>query len=125
MTINVFNYKNFQLKCILNPKIEKFIKSLSLNPGKNHELAVFYEDECLIFSIAEEKLMEKFKCPEARFIEFNKDNKLLIVTKKDELYYLDLFKKKVEQLKTIGKVIIAKWYPFNVIKNIYYYRTPS
>lgn len=117
MTINIFLQDSYQLKCILNPNIEKFIKCLALNIGKTHELAAFYDQEIILFSASEEKIIEKFKCPEPRYLEFNNDNKLLILTKNMELLCLDLLKKKIEPIKGTGKATLAKWYPFNVRYN--------
>ena len=118
MTINVYDLKTFQLKCILNPNIEKMIKSIAMNQGKNKEIAAYYDQEILIFSIPEEKIIDRYKCNEPKQIEFNKENKLLIVTKTGELLFLDLYKKKIENIKITGKAQIARWYPFDVI--LYY-----
>ena len=114
MTINVYDLTTFQLKCILNPNIEKMIKCIAINQGNNKELAVYYDLEVLIFSIPEEKIIERYKCPEPRQMEFNKDNKLLIIGKTGDLQYLDFYKKKIEAIKISGKVTIARWYPFDV-----------
>lgn len=86
-----------------------------MNQGKNKELAVYYDVEILIYSIPEEKIIERYKCPEPRQMEFNKDNKLFIVGKNGEILYLDFYKKKLEQIKITGKATIARWYPFDVI----------
>lgn len=115
MTINVFYIHNFQLKCILNPNIEKFIRCIAINTGKSNELAVYYDQEVMIYDIEDEKIKEKIKInSEARYLEFNTDNKLLIVTKNEELFVYDLITKKISQIKTSDKVLLAKWYPFNV-----------
>jgi hypothetical protein len=114
MTINVFNLKNNSLHCILNPRIEKTIKCLALNPVNTNELVCYYEEELLFFSINDEKLVEKYKTPEPRLIEYNNDNKILIVTAKDELCYFDIHKKKLENIKASGRIITAKWNPYNV-----------
>jgi hypothetical protein len=114
MTINVYNLKNYSLQCILNPRIEKVIKCLALNPINHNELVCYYDEELLFFSISDEKVVEKYKIHEPRLIEYNNDNKILIVTAKDELCYFDIYKKKVENIKASGRVIMAKWNPFNV-----------
>jgi hypothetical protein len=114
MTINVFSIKNFQLKCILNPDVEKMIKCLCLNQGNSDELAVYFEDEILIFNILQERVIDKIKCNEPLYMEYNRENRLLIVTKKEELFHIETSKKKIEQIKTTGKALIAKWNPFNV-----------
>jgi WD40 repeat protein len=119
MTINVFNIKNFSLRCILNPRIEKVVKCLALNPTNHNELVCYYEDEFLFFSVSDEKLMEKHKVPEPRLVEYNNDNKILIVTGKDELCYFDIYKKKLETVKTSGRVVTAKWNPFNQVEIAY------
>lgn len=115
MTINIYDLNTLQLKSILNPNVEKMIKSIALNQGNKKELAVYYEQDVLIFNVPEEKIIERFKCNEPRQIEFNRDNKLLILSKTGELQYLDLYKKKVENIKISGKALIARWYPFDVI----------
>jgi hypothetical protein len=117
MTINVFSLKNYQIKCILNPSIEKFVKCLCLNVGRSHELAVYFDGEILIYNILEEKVIEKIKTPEPKYIEFNSESKLLILSKDNLLYIYDIKKKKGESLKTNSdKVTMARWYPFNVSK---------
>ena len=114
MTINVFSKKNNQIKCILNPKIEKIIKCICFNKSNNNELLSYYDEEILIFSITDEKIIQKYKTPEPRMIDINTDEKILIVTNKDELCYFDMIKKKLDNIKTNGKVITAKWNPFDV-----------
>ncbi len=115
MTVNVYDIKNFQLKSILNPNIEKMIRCIALNQGTNKELAVYYDVEILIFSIPEEKIIERYKCQEPKQMEFNRDNKLMIVTKNGDIFYLDFYKKKIENVKINGKASIARWFPFDVI----------
>ena len=115
MTVNIFSLKNFQLKCIFNPKIEKYVKCVCLNQGKSNELAVFYEGEVIIFNIEEEKIKETFKIQNyVKYMEFNNDNKLLLITKNEELNIFDMNKKKLDPMKGAEKVLSAKWYPFNV-----------
>jgi len=97
--------------------IEKYVKSVCLNIGKSNELAVFYDAEVIIFNIEEEKVKETFKFANLKYMEFNNENKLLLVTKNEELFIHDMSKKKSEQLKKAEKVLIAKWYPFNVSNN--------
>ena len=97
--------------------IEKYVKSICLNTGKSNELAVFYDTEVIIFNIEEEKVKESFKFANLKYMEFNTENKLLLVTKNEELFIYDMIKKKSEQLKKTEKVLIAKWYPFNVSDN--------
>lgn len=115
MTVNIFYLKNFQLKCIFNPKIEKYVKSVCLNKGKSKELAVFYDTDVLIFDVEEEKVKETFKILNLKYMEFNSDNKLVLITRFEELLIYDMNKKKLDQLKGAEKVLLAKWYPFNVI----------
>jgi len=115
MTVNIFYLKNFQLKCIFNPKIEKYVKSVCLNKGKSKELAVFYDSDVLIFDVEEEKVKETFKILNLKYMEFNSDNKLVLITRFEELLIYDMNKKKLDQLKGAEKVLLAKWYPFNVI----------
>ena len=115
MTVNIYDLSTFQLRCILNPNLEKMIKCIAINQGTNKELAVFYDVEILIYSIPEEKIIERYKCPEPKQMEFNKDNKLLIIGKNGDIQFLDFYKKKIEQIKISGKATIAKWYPFEVI----------
>ncbi len=114
MTVNIYDLSTLQLRSIINPNLEKVIKCIAINQGTNKELAVFYDVEILIYSIPEEKILERYKCPEPRQMEFNKDSKLLIVGKNGEIQYLDLYKKKVETIKISGKACIARWYPFDV-----------
>lgn len=115
MTINVFSLKNYQIKCILNPSIEKFVKCLCLNVGRSHELAVYFDGEILIYNILEEKVIEKIKASEPKYIEFNSESKLLILSKDNQIYIYDLKKRHGENIKTNGeKVSMARWYPFNV-----------
>lgn len=121
MTVNIFSHKDFQLKCIFNPEVEKFIRCLALNGGNSEELSVYFEEEMLIFNIDVEKVVHKIKCPEPIYIEYNKDNKLLVLTKKEELCYINVEKQKVENIKTVGKVVAAKWFPFNVSNTSNYF----
>lgn len=114
MTINIFDMDTFSLKCVLNPNLELFIKCLALNQKNLNELAVYYNDEIMFFDISTEKLIDKIKIPEPKYIQYNKDGKLLIVTKKEDLIYLDLSKKKIENIKFPGKAVLAKWNPKNV-----------
>ena len=78
---------------------------------------MFYDTEVIIFDIEEEKVKEIFKFAHLKYMEFNTENKLLLVTKNEELIIYDMSKKKSEQLKKTEKVLIAKWYPFNVRDN--------
>jgi WD40 repeat protein len=119
MTINVFTIKNNQLKCILNPKIEKFVKCICLSQTDSNVLVSYYDEELLFFSINDEKVTDRYKTPEPRVIEINKDGKILIVSNKDELYYFDHSKKKLETIKTHGKVITGTWNPFNQNELVY------
>jgi len=114
MTINIYDVKTFQIKSILNPNIEKYVKCISLNKGTSKELAAYYEGEILIFDLKKEIVIEKFKCSEPKQIEFNKDNQLSIVLINGDLQYLDLYKKKIEDVKILGKAILSRWYPFDV-----------
>jgi hypothetical protein len=114
MTINVFILNTFQIKCILNPSVEKFIKCLSLNTGRTQELAVYFDQDILIYNIEQEKVIEKVKSHEPRYIEFNSDSKLLILSKDNLISYYDMAKKKMESIKVSDKVTVARWYPFNV-----------
>jgi len=114
MIISVYDLATYQLRCILNPNIEKMIKCIAMNQGSNKEIAVYYETEILIFSITEEKIIERFKCIEPKQLEFNKDNKLIIVGRNGEIQYIDLYKKKIENIKISAKANIARWYPFDV-----------
>jgi len=121
MTINVYDLSTFQIKCILNPNIEKIIKCIAINKGAKNELAVYYDAEILIFSIEEEKIIERYKCTEPRQIEFNRNNKLIIVCKNGDIQYLDICKKKIENVKISGKASIARWYPFDVITKFMFF----
>jgi hypothetical protein len=114
MTINIYDVKTFQIKSILNPNIEKYVKCIALSKGTNKELAAYYEGEILIFDLQKEIVIEKFKCSEPRQIEYNIDNQLSIVLNNGDLQYLDLYKKKIEDVKISGKAILSKWYPFDV-----------
>jgi hypothetical protein len=114
MTINVFNIKDFQIKCILNPGLEIFAKSLCMNQGKRKELAVYYFNEILIFDLDEEKIKIKIKIETVLDMEFNIEDQLLIIQKNGGLCYYHMVKKKVENIKA-ERVSIAKWNPFTVI----------
>lgn len=114
MTINIYDVKTFQIKSILNPNIEKLVRCIAINKGTNKELAAYFEGGILIFDIQKEIILEKFKCSEPKQIEFNKDNQLSIVLNNGDLQVLDLYKKKIDNIKISGKAILSRWYPFDV-----------
>jgi hypothetical protein len=116
MTINIYDVNTFQIKSILNPNIEKYVRCISLNKGKNKELAAYFDGEILIFDVQKEIIIDRYKCIDPKQIEFNKDNQLSIILNNGDLKILDLYKKKIENLKINGKAIISRWYPFEVIK---------
>jgi WD40 repeat protein len=113
MTINVLNLKNFQIKCILNPGLEKFVKCLAFNKGKRKELACFYENEILIYDVEDEKIIYRIKVNEPEFLEFNLKNQLLIMCRNNSLFYWDMENLQLNSIKTVDKVTAAKWNPFN------------
>jgi len=118
MTVNIYNHKNYQLKCILNPNVEKMIKCLCLTPGSGFELIVFYDEEFLIFDIKEERLTHKIIHPQVPvYLEFNTSNQLIIVNKNGKLEFFD------NNTRAVHSVLVnegyfmkmAKWNPFVVI----------
>ncbi len=118
MTINVYYHKNYQLKCILNPNIEKMIKCLCLVPAQGFELIVFYEDEFLIFDINEEKLTHKIIHPTIPlYLEFNTANQLMVVNKTGKLEFFDNNTRKLNNIVVNeGHFMkMAKWNPFLVL----------
>jgi WD40 repeat protein len=119
MTINVFSLKNFQVKCILNPGLEKFVKCLTLNNGNRKELACFYEEEILIFDVEDEKIIGKINVNETEFLEFNSKNQLLILCRDNSLFYSDIENRQLNSVKTVDKVTAAKWNPFNDLELAY------
>lgn len=112
MTINIYDAKTFQIKSILNPNIERLVRCIAINKGTNKELAAYYEGGILLFDIQKETIIEKFKCAEPKQLEFNKDNQISIVLSNGDLQILDLFKKKIENIKVSGRVNLSRWYPF-------------
>jgi len=115
VTVNIYYHKNFQLKCIWNPNIEKMIKCLCLLPGHGEELIVFYEDEFLIFDINEERLTSKIIHPTIPvYLEFNSANQLMIVNKTGKLEFFDSNTRKLNNiLVNEGHFLqMAKWNPF-------------
>jgi len=114
MTINIFDIKNMQIKCIFNPNIEKYVKCLALGPKNSNELATYYDQEILIFDIDEEKIIDRIKVDMILDIEFNIEKKLLVLLKSGNICFYE--NKKLEKIKG-EKITIAKWYPFNVLLN--------
>ncbi len=89
---------------------------MAINQGSKDELVCYYEDELLVYSISKEHLLEKVKFSEfPRFIEFNNNNILLIVTRNKELKFYDYDRKMLDNIGTSsGSVAIAKFNPFQV-----------
>lgn len=87
-----------------------------MNQGSKDELVCYYEEELLVYSISKEHLLEKVKFSEfPKFIEFNNNNILLIVTRNKDLKLYDYDRKMIDNIGTSsGSVIIAKFNPFQV-----------
>ena len=111
MTAVVYNCKSFHIKAILNVVKEKFLRALALNKGKRHELAIFYDYEIIIYDLLQNSANGTFKVNYVKYMEFNNDNLLIVLTLKNEIYVIDINTRNIANVCKNG--IIARWYPFD------------
>ena len=117
MTVVVYKIQSLHLKAILNIVKEKFLRSLALNKGKRHELAIFYDYEIIIYDLYQNTTIQTFKVNLVKCMEFNTDSQLMVLTLQNDIYIVDINTKNL--LNVTNKGTIAKWYPFNTTDYVY------
>ena len=117
MTVVVYKIQSLHLKAILNIVKEKFLRSLALNKGKRHELAIFYDYEIIIYDLYRNTTIQTLKVNLVKCMEFNNDSQLMVLTLQNEIYIVDINTKNV--ITVTNKGTISKWYPFNTTDYVY------
>ncbi len=121
VTAIILDMKTKRIKNIVNNNSDNFIKSIALNKGSTSQLAIFYDEEIIIYDIRQDQNLFLLNKNDIIFMEFNNDNKIIVLTSKGELSYFDIFspltkeneKNELKIIKTKGNVLYVKWYPFN------------
>ena len=111
----IIEKSNNKIKNILNKNNNKFIKCIALN--NNFELAIFYDLEIFIYDINIEKIISSIEAENVIKMQFNKEKKLLILTSKGELFYINNInnetKEKLIQIKIKNFCLDFQFNPFN------------
>ena len=110
--------KNDRIKAILNQNKEKFIRLVAINKNITHQIALYYEYEVLIYDLQTDSFTNTVPCPTLKSLEFNSGSKLLFLTTKNEIYYVDITSPPSSQISLLQVslyrgAIISKWFPFN------------
>ena len=100
---------------------ENLIKTIALNKKNKKELAIVNNFEIIIYDIEKEENIKHIQCENIIYIEFNSNDKLIVLTSKGEIYYHDLLLStksedeipKYTQIKVKNKPICLRCYPFN------------
>ena len=100
---------------------ENLIKTIALNKKNKKELAIVNNFEIIIYDIDKEENIKHIQCENIIYIEFNSNDKLIVLTSKGEIYYHDLLLStksedeipKYTQIKVKNKPICIRCYPFN------------
>ena len=100
-----------RIKNILNKNNNKFIKCIALN--NNFQLAIFYDLEIFLYDINNEKIISSIEAENVIKMEFNKEKKLLFLTSKGEIFYINNNNNEKIQMKTKNFCLDFQFNPFN------------
>ena len=127
VTVIILDMKSKRIKNIINKSRDNFIKLIALNKGSKSQLAIFYDYEIIIYDIRQDQNLFLLTKNDVIFMEFNNDNKIIVLTSKGELSYFDIFstltnqneKYELKNIKTKGNILYVKWYPFDSSSLVY------
>ena len=109
------------IKGIRNLGENSLIKTIGLNKEDKKELAIYNNNEIIIYNIDKDEDIKKIQCENIIYMEFNSNHKLIVLTSKGEIYYHDFLLVKnaneeipnYTQIKTKNKALCVRSYPFN------------
>ena len=121
VSVIILDIKSKKIKNIVNKSRDNFVKSIALNKGSKSQIAIFYDYEIIIYDIRHDQTLLLLNKNNVIFMEFNKDNIIIVLTSNGELSYFDIFSQLTNQnkknelinIKTKGNVLYVKWYPYN------------
>lgn len=112
----MFDSKTFNMVCILNPKLEVAVKSISIAQNNRDLVAAAYnKDNIFVFSIKQEKPIHTLTSEtEPVFVDLNKEGTKMMVRDKD-LYFFVVDVKEGTQSNKTKNVHTCQFSPFEVV----------
>ena len=121
MAVMIYSIKTKELKTILKPVNDRFLKILALNKGNKNEIALYYpKNGIYIYDIITTSEIYNYNnLNDIIFLTFNTDDKLLVLNEKNEIFIVDIKTHNITQWKVCGKPNLIAWYPFNKSDFVY------
>ena len=121
MAVMIYSIKTKELKTILKPVQDRFLKIIALNKEKKNEIAIYYpKNGIFLYDIVTTSEIHNYNnFNDLLNFSFNIDDKLLVLNEKNEIFIIDIKTHNITQWKVCGKPNLIAWYPFN--KNDFVY----